>query len=193
MSELSDDEVDRLLSRGGLGPEHKQRLLQGVLATVQASPVPRQRPRWRWPALMAASLAGAVAVSALWARPSARTEPALREKGAASGGPVIAVSCLGGSLAACPTGSRIAFWLEGGRKEPGFVTAYADPVAGGERVWYLRNDAVPRAAVVGKEQPSGRYRVSAVLTKRPVERSDLANLTPGAVVTRASFDLVISP
>jgi hypothetical protein len=192
VSEPSDDEVDRLLSRGALGRADKQRLLRDVLASVQAS-APRRRPsRWRWPAFAVLSLSGALAVAALWARPSAETRSALREKGSLSGAPIIAMSCLGGSLAACPVGSRIAFWVEGGRPEAGVVTAYADPVAGGERVWYLTNEPVPRAAVVGQEQAGGRYRVSVVLTRHPVARTELARLTPDVIVTHGSFDLVVS-
>jgi hypothetical protein len=193
VSELSDDEVDRLLSRGMLGQEHKQRVLQSVLASVQATEPPRRRAWWRWPAVSVVALSGALAVAALWVQPSTNSGSALREKGAASGAPIIAMSCLGGALGACPTGSRIAFWLEGGSREPGFVTAYAESVTGGERVWLLTNETVPRAALIGKGQPSGRYRVNVVLTGRPIERTELSRLTPNVIVARASFDLVVSP
>jgi len=190
--EPSDDEIDRLLSRGELGQAHKQRLLRGVLASVQAPAAPR-RPRWRWPAFAAVSLAGAgaVAVAVLWVGPSAGTGSSVREKGGPAADPIIAISCLGGSLAACPPGSRIAFWLEGGPQETGVVTAYGDPVSGGERVWYLTNQAVPRAALLGSEQPRGRYRVNVLLTKRPIERAELGRLTADVVRTRASFELVV--
>ena len=190
MADPSDDELDRLLSRGRLGQARKRRMLRDVLASVQASEVPARRFRWRWPSLAVLSLSGGLAAAAFWARPFAEAPSALREKGPPAGAPVIAMACLGGSLGACPPGSRIAFWLEGDRKEPAFVTAYADPVGGGERVWYLTNEAVPRAALVGKEQSSGRYRVSAILTRRPVERT---RLTPDTIVAHAVFDLVISP
>lgn len=191
MSVLSDDEIDRLLSRGGLGREHKRRVLRDVLGSVHASPVPRRRLRWRWPAFAAVSLSGALAVTAFWPRASGTAETTVREKGALADAPIIAMSCLGGSLTACPTGSRIAFWLEGGRKQPGFLTAYADSIASGERVWLVTNEVVPRAALVGREQPRGRYRVKVILTRRPVDRAELVRLTPDVIVTRATFDLVI--
>jgi len=148
-----------------------------------------------------------LAVAVLWVRPAGEAGSTLRAKGAPSEVPIIAMSCLGGSLNACPTGSRIAFWLEGGREEPEFVTAYADSVVDGERVWYLTNEAVSaaasrstsslravsRAALVGREQASGRYRVSVVVTRRPVPRAQLAQLTPDVMLTRASFDLLVLP
>jgi hypothetical protein len=193
VSELSDDEVDRLLSRGRLGQEDKQRILGSVLASVPASePRPRRR-RWRWPAFAIISLSGALAFALVWVRPARESGSEVREKGAAGKAPIISISCLGGSLGACPTGSRIAFWLEGEFKEPGFVTAYAEPAAAGDRVWLLTNQPVPKAAVIGEGQPAGRYRVTAVLTSRPVEHAEVARLSPDVVLARATFDLVVSP
>jgi hypothetical protein len=98
--------------------------------------------------------------------------------------------------------------LEGGsNKQAGFITAYADSPVGGERVWYLTNEAaavaslnpaesprvVPKAALIGREQPPGRYRVHVVVTRHPVGRADLSRLGAPEVVTRASFDLEVSP
>jgi hypothetical protein len=54
--------------------------------------------------------------------------------------PVIIVSCLRAQVSACPSGSRVAFALEGGHDQGGFLTAYADPIAAGERVWLLTNE-----------------------------------------------------
>jgi hypothetical protein len=207
MSDLSDDEVDHLLSRGGLGREHKARLLQNVLASMPAVGPPRPRPRWRRQAVGALSLMAGLAIVALWWRPSVSTVSEFRAKGAAMPVPVIGMSCLGGSVGACPRGSRIAFWLEGGTQEAGFVTAYADPVGGGERVWYLTNEptaarslgsaesphVIPRAVLVGPEQPSGRYGVEVILSRSPVKHEDLPRLASAGIVTRASFDLVVSP
>ncbi len=193
MSDLSEDELDRLLSRGRLAQEDKQRVLRNVLASVPAPAAPARRPRWRWPAIAALSLSGALAVAVLWVRPSGETGSDLREKGGSAGVPIIAMSCLGGSLGACPTGSRIAFWVEGGKQEPWVATAYADPAAGGQRIWYLTNEEVPKAAVIGKEHAAGRYRVSVVLTRHPVGRTEIAKLPADVAVARASFDLVVSP
>jgi hypothetical protein len=189
----SEDEIDHLLSRGRLGHGHKQRLLRDVLASVQASAQPRHRFRPRWLAFSALAVSGALAVVVLRARPLSETGASLREKGATAQTPIISMACFGASLGACPTGSRLAFWAEGGAGERGFATAYADPVGGGERIWYLTNSALPGAALVSKEQPAGRYDVRVVLTRRPVERVAVADLPPDLVVAHAKFDLLLSP
>jgi hypothetical protein len=207
MTDLPDEELDHLLSRGGLGREHKERLLRGVLASVAIPAPARRQGRWLWQTVAGLSLAGGLATFALWGRPSDGARPALRAKGAPALAPVVGMSCLGGSPNACPNGSRIAFWLEGNTKDAGFITAYADSVAGGERVWYLTNEAtpvvppnpvesprvIPKAALIGGEQPVGQYRVHAVVTRHPVVRADLPRLLPADIVTRASFELVVSP
>jgi hypothetical protein len=209
MTNLPDEEIDHLLSRGGLGREDKERFLRGVLARVAVpAPVPvRRRSSWLWQAVAGLSLAGGVAVFALWGRPASETAPTLRAKGAPVLAPVVGMSCLGGTPSACPNGSRVAFWLEGPTKDAGFITVYAEPLGGGGRVWYLNNEATPvaasgpadaprvitKAALIGREQPTGHYRVHAVVTHRPVDRADLPRLPPADIVTRANFDLVVSP
>jgi hypothetical protein len=151
-----------------------------------------------------------VAILALWLRaPGGAGGPDvdLRDKGAAAGTPVVDMTCLGGSIGACPRGSRVAFSLEGGRAEAAFVTAYAEPIAGGQRVWYLASQPVdapaagaPRSvrvvskgAIVGDEQPPGRYRVEVAVTRRAVDRADLPRLGPADLVARAHFELVVAP
>lgn len=193
MSELSDEEVDRLLSRGTLPREQKQRMLGEILASAQPPRARRPPSRWRWPAFAIVSLSASLAAVLLWGRPSASIDSAMREKGGGAEAPILQVACLEGALGACPAGSRIAFWTEGGRKAPGVVTAYADPAGGGERIWYLTNEAVPKAALVGKEQPPGRYRLNVFLTQHPVARAELARLGPDVIVTKASFTLVVAP
>ena len=209
MANLPDDEMDHLLSRGGPGRAHKERLLRDVLGPMGIPTHSRRRPRWFWQTVAGLSLAGGVAVFALWGRPSGggRTGPA-RQRSAFTDAESSACPALADTLSACPAGSRIAFWLEGGpNKEAGFITAYADSPAGRERVWYLSNEAtgatpssptesprvLPKAALIGQEQPPGHYRVHVVFTRHPVGRADLSRSTPAETVARASFDLVISP
>jgi hypothetical protein len=210
MREPSDDDIDHLLSRGGLGRQQKERALAHVLATLPPRPAQAGRRRWWiWGGTGTLSLAAGVAILALWLR-GPGPDGDLRDKGAAAGAPVVDMTCLGGSggsISACPRGSRVAFSLEGGRAEAGFVTAYADPIAGGQRVWYLTNQpvdapaagasgavrVVAKAAIVGDEQPPGRYRVEVTVTRRAVDRADLPRLAPADLLVRARFELVVSP
>ena len=147
VSELSDDDIDYLLSQGRLGRAHKERLLRRVLASIPSPPVTVHRPsRRRWQVLGVLPLACAAVILALWWRPAVEKGSTLRAKGTPALAPVVGMSCLGGSVRACPSGSRIVLWLEGGTQETGFITAYADPVGGGERVWYLTNEPASNAS-----------------------------------------------
>ena len=89
MTDLPDDEVDHLLSRGGLGREHKEHLLRGVLASVAVPPPARRQRRWLWQTVAGLSLAGGVATFALWGRPSDGARPTFRAKGAPASAPVV--------------------------------------------------------------------------------------------------------
>jgi hypothetical protein len=94
-------------------------------------------------------------------------------------------------------------WFEGGRDKGGFLTAYAEPVKAGERIWYLTNESVgapsadsslrvlPKAALIGDGQPAGTYRVHAIFSRRPVAREALANLGADDTLARVDLDLVV--
>jgi hypothetical protein len=208
MPEPSDDDIDHLLSRGGLGRRQKERALEHVLATLPPRPAASRRrwSAWGWGGWGALSLAAGVTVLALWLRAPGGPGPDLREKGAAPG-PVVDMTCLGGSSGACPRGSRVAFSLDGGGAEPGFVSAWADPIGGGERIWYLTSQpldapapgaaaaprVVPKGALVGEEHAPGRYRVEVIVSRRAVARADLPRLGPADLLARARFELVVPP
>jgi hypothetical protein len=143
----------------------------------------------------------------LWVHASGDGTGDFRAKGSSRAAPVIDMACLGASLGACPHGSRVAFSLDGGGGEAGFVTAYGDPASPGERVWYLDNEPVgaraasagglprlvPNAAIVGAEHPAGLYRVTVVVSRRPLARAELARIAPTELVARAQLELVVTP
>jgi hypothetical protein len=99
----------------------------------------------------------------------------------------------------------VAFALDGGRDKGGYLTAYADPVSPGERVWYLTNEAVgvpqgdgsPRvlrkAALIGAGQPAGAYQVHAIFSRRPITRESLSSLANDDTLARAEVKLVVPP
>ena len=151
------------------------------------------------------ALATGAALLLLTLRAPSRDGPASFQVKGSEDAPLIIVSCLGAEVSACPTGSRLAFAIEGGRDEGGFLTAYAEPTARGERVWYLNNESVtasqsersPRvirkAALIGAGQPPGSYRVHAIFSRRPVAREALVGLAPDDTLARVEVDLVVSP
>ncbi len=199
----SDNEIDYLLSRGKLGGSQRQRILDAALAASRNGFWARWRGRLAWSA-GGLTLATAAAVLLLVVRTPPDDAASLRPKGAGDA-PVITVACLGATLDACPAGSRVAFALDGGRDEGGFVTSYADPVATGERVWYLNNEPVgapaegssrrvlPKGILIGDGQPAGAYKVHTIFSRRPIAREELATVAPVDVVARAELDLVVSP
>jgi hypothetical protein len=202
MSRPSDDELDYLLSRGKLGGSQRARILDAALTGARDTARTGWRRRIAW---SVGSLAFATcAVALLWTlRPSREDSAASFQIKGPGDAPLIVVSCLGGELGACPTGSTVAFALEGGRDPGGFLTSYAEPASVGERIWYLTNESVdaagagasPRvirkAALIGEEQPPGAYRVHAILSRQPVARDALAKLAPSDTLARVDLELVV--
>jgi hypothetical protein len=202
MSPPSDDEIDHLLSRGKLGGSQRQRILDAALAASRQGFWARWRGKLAWGAGGLAFATGAAVLLLTMRTPS--PDGAFQVKGAGDA-PVIIVSCLGAQVSACPSGSRLAFALEGGHDQGGFLTAYADPIAAGERVWLLTNepvgappgDATPRvihkAALIGEGQPPGGYRVHAIFSRGLVVREALAGLAPTDTLARVDLELVVAP
>src|SRR5262249_22493855 len=88
--------------------------------------------------------------------------------------------------ASCAAGERLLFLSEGSAA-PSYLAAYAEPVDGGERIWYfpsrdghspeLEAHAPPtlfrEAVLVGNEHRPGHYRVTVVLSNRPLSRDEV--------------------
>jgi hypothetical protein len=202
MSPRSDDEIDYLLSRGKLGAKQRQRIFDAALSASRDGLWARWRGRLGWSAggLM---LATGVAVALLVLRAPDRDAAGFGVKGA-SGGTLITVACLGAEMTACPSGSKLAFAIEGGRDNGGFLTAYAEPIGPGERIWYLSNEPVgapqgdgarvlKKAAVIGDGQPAGRYRVHAIFVPGPVVRETLTAGPRDDALARVELELVVAP
>jgi hypothetical protein len=175
----NDDDIDRLLARGGLSGPQRERIFDEVHRTVGK----RKAFRWSRYAAFGAPLAIAAAL-ALVLYPSHRLG-GFAAKGTQSS--VVEVLCPDGALSACPLGSKLFFSIEG-IVAPVFVHAYADPVGSGhERVWYFptTNGAEPisvspdqerllkKAVVIGPEHGSGAYRIHVVLSTAPLSRDEV--------------------
>jgi hypothetical protein len=203
MSPPSNDELDYLLSRGKLGGSQRQRILKAALAGSREGCGAHWRGRLTWSA-GGLTLAAGVAALLVFARRPNGDDAGFQIKGPGNA-PLVTVVCLGASMTACPSGSRVAFALEGGRDKGGYFTAYADPIKPGERIWYLNNEAVgassgetssrvlSKVAIVGDGQPVGAYRVYAIFSRRPVARETLASLPSADTLARTEQDLVVAP
>jgi len=204
MSPPSDDELDYLLSRGKLGGSQRDRILNAALAASRETVAAGWRRRIAW-GVGSLAVATCAVVLLVTLRPFAKDGPAGFQIKGPGDAPLIVLSCLDGQLDGCPSGSKLAFALDGGRDEGGFLTSYAEPTGAGERVWYLTNESVDaaggdaslrvirKAALIGEEQPPGTYRVHAILSRRPVARDALATLTSADTLARLELELVVVP
>jgi hypothetical protein len=203
MPSRSDDELDFLLSRGKLGGSQRARILEEAVAGSRGGFWTRWRAKLAWSA-GGLVLAGGVAAMLMTLHAEEENGPSFRSKGSANA-PLIVAFCLGAQLSACPAGSKLAFALEGGRDAGGFLTAYADPIGTGERVWYLTNEPAAEAqadgsrrlftkgALIPEGQPRGSYRVHAIFSRHRVAREALVGLPAAQTLAKADFDLVVSP
>jgi hypothetical protein len=207
--EQNDDELDLLLAGGRLRGPAAERLRARVLDQSAAAPPRRRGARL---AISAVLVLGAAAVLPLMV---AQREPGppsgTRAKGAgdsaATATPLIAeVACTGAASAArlgtCPTGSRVSIAISGA-PTGGYVGAYAEPVAGGPRIWYFSSEDGPaalsesegetrlasRSIVLGSEQPPGRYRVHVVLSSRPLGREEILDRGAAGAISRTVLPL----
>jgi hypothetical protein len=217
MPEPSDDEIDRLLARGGLAGGQRERILGEVLTRTATVPRAGQRQRrWVWGGGIGMAVAAGMAAIFFWPRAMDHPAGEFRAKGSAEA-PRIEMSCLEARVSACPRGSLIAFSIEGLAQNPsaaspanggpprsaGFVTAFADPEPPGERIWYLTNEPllglvpgrddaariVSKAIRIGDEHVAGSYRVRAMLTSRPLTRQYLVAGEGPDFMSRADFEL----
>jgi hypothetical protein len=203
MSPRPDDELDYLLSRGRLGGSQRERILNAALVSSREGFSARWRRRMAWSAGCLTFATGCAALL-LFLRAPHEGSAGFRAKGRGAE-PLIVVACLGGQMTACSPGSKIAFALEGGDDKGGFLTAYADPIKPGERIWYLTNevvgapqsDSLPRvigkAAVIGNGQPAGSYRVHAILSRRPIARATLSSLPAADKLASTELQLAVRP
>jgi hypothetical protein len=199
----TDAELDSLLSRGGIGATRRDAILETVLARVTTGRPARSHWRWAFATVVAAGAAAALVV--LFPRP--QPQGAFRAKGGAARSsmtaPSAGIECVGAALDACPAGSLVVVRVGGVR---GFVSAWAEPTGGGERIWYFSADdssplldaltensaATTRAVKIGPEHRPGIYVVQVVVTERPTARDQLLRLPASAALAQGRSLLTIS-
>jgi hypothetical protein len=106
----------------------------------------------------------------------------------------------------CPSGSTVMFRASGVTRA-GFLSAWATPEYGGQRIWYFPTDSgesppvearegpqlLNRGVRLGAEQPPGRYRVHLVLSLRPLTRAELSSPPKDALLAEDEGTLELSP
>jgi hypothetical protein len=194
----SDDDADMMLAAGRLGGPAKDRIFEAVMDQVE--------PRRGWLASVRAKLAAGMlvavtATAALLIVPRLRPDE-LTAKGPAGGqGPSLDLSCTGGALTACPAGARLLFVVEGA--PDGYLAAWAEPVSGGERIWYFSRESqspalapvagtqvAPKAIQLGPEHAPGEYLVHVLVTRTPLSREELRQISDPLAQRRFSLRVV---
>jgi hypothetical protein len=171
-----------LLSGGNLSGEQREEHLARVLAGVREEAPARWRRALAW-AGASTVLVGAAAFL-LFVRPA--TESGLRAKGGEV--PIVRIDCQPGGMDGCRPGGTLMFAVEGARPDAR-LAAYAEPMNGGERVWYFSGDrespaigdqtsdgVLRRGIRLGPEHRPGSYRVFVLLTEEPLSRGQLLEL-----------------
>jgi hypothetical protein len=194
--ERRSGQAHTLLSGGNLSGGQREEVLGRVLAGVEAPARWRRALAWAGGSMALA----ATAAFLLFVRPAGEPRP----KGAAA--PIVRVDCEPGGLAACRQGGTLMFAVEGARPDAR-VAAWAEPTAGGERVWYFSGDgespavgdrttdAILRRGIrVGPEHQPGAYRLTVLITETALPRAALLELAQqgGALATR-TWSLTVVP
>jgi hypothetical protein len=197
----SDDEIDMLLGEGRVTAPAQERIFDRALRDAGVGAAPPRRRGFRFSFAAGLSLALGAAAVMIVPRLAHRQDAGFRAKGAASlgAGPELDVSCIAdgaaAALAACPAGARLVFSVSG-NTAGGYLAAYAEPRAGGERIWYFSAEgqspplptatgtvALGQAIRLGPEHAPGDYRISLYVTRVPLPRAALlAGSRPDAVL-----------
>jgi hypothetical protein len=191
----SDEDIDMMLAGGRLGGPAKERIMEVVAGHATSRRAPFFARTRNLLAVGLAVAAGAAALLLLVPR-----QDHFGPKGVAGAEvPRLEISCAGGTLAACPVGSRLLFVAEGADR--GYLAAWADPVGGGERIWYFSRDSqspalapvagtqvAPKAILLGPEHVPGDYTVHVLVTAEPLSRAEQGR---SAAIAAREFTLTV--
>jgi hypothetical protein len=195
-------DVDDLLAPGALTGHERDRVLDAVLGGV----APPRRTGSRSSLVVAAIGIAACVGAAVAVKLIAGEGRPFASRGSGEAAPHLELVCSGGSLQACPRGAHLVFGVTGGGRA-GYLTAYAEPKAGGERIWYFPSgtpkaavapDAVPgnpveRVIAIGQEHQVGRYSVHVLVTTRPLSRPEALQPEGAAVLASDVVELDVVP
>jgi hypothetical protein len=210
MDEKTERRMHRLLARGRLSRPELDVIRESVLDAVRREKNAKRPARVYTLWATGAALAAAAAVLLLVFVPR---EPVGHgghveiESGELGSGITLEVRCSVGTLSACPASASLVFSVRAkSGRAAGFVSAYAEPVSGGERVFYLSKEdgsaelaakaedarGSEHAVRIGSAQQAGRYRVHAFFAKRPLTRAEMVAEGPiSGVAAWASVEVVL--
>jgi hypothetical protein len=124
----------------------------------------------------------------------------MRSKGRTPGDrAVVSVECGGRAPGTCGRDDLILFRVEAVARQ-GFLAAYAEPTAGGERVWFFpqADGSAPvvaagaepqmlRQGVAARSLSPGRYQIHIVISGRPLSKPEiLSGAGPDVIAVRTA-------
>jgi hypothetical protein len=202
MTDPSDEELDRLLSRGRMGAPDRQRVLGRVLDAT----APKKSRVAGWAGVFAFVSAGAVAAAVLLVR--GRPDDAFTSKGSAGAAtPRVEASCIDGDPSRCAAGSTIVFRAEN-CEAGGYLAAFAERAGSKDRIWYFPSKSDPtlpqvpaaaeprvlgRGARIGPEHTPGPYVVTMILLRHPLTREQIADGTSPDLLHRWTATIEVTP
>jgi hypothetical protein len=201
MGPKKTDSTDFLLRRGRMASQEHEQILQNVLRKHG----PSTKRKFGFAVL---GLTAAFALVLVAGKFTIRETSSFAPKGQGAPSPMFShVACLGGTLAACPQGSKLVFRIETRESSNRYLAAFAEPAArNGERIWYFplpdgrqvrptdqSPSIVDTAVRVGPEHRPGRYRVHVLLTRNPVQAATWDQVAASAILEQTSTELEVTP
>jgi hypothetical protein len=203
-----DVRLDDLLARGSLGGPQYDQILQRVLERTARDGRPRVR-RWiRWAVVPGGAFAAAFAV---WLAVGQSERGGFAPKGGLASlpaGGALEISCAPSGSRICRLGSTLMVTANTALVS-GYLTAYAeragDPAHG--RIWYFPTASgaaplvqpgdgtvvVPEGIRIGPEHGPGTYRVTLLVSSRPLDRAAVDSVDDGSTRSRSIFELQVVP
>jgi hypothetical protein len=199
-----DARLDQLLGGGSLGGPHYDEILQRVLHRTEVADVRPARRAKAWFAYGTA-LASAVAASFVLFGPAREH---FASKGSANqDAHALGVGCTP-SGGPCRAGETLMFTVNAALTS-GHLGAYAERVddRSQERIWYFPTEtgAAPFVAPgsgtvvlsegieIGREHRPGRYRVTVLISSRPLDRSQIDGAGRDVIASRSTFEVDVLP
>jgi hypothetical protein len=191
------DPLDGILARSRLSGPTRDRIFEAALASAGLDAAAKARKRWRW-ALAVAFSGVALAGFLLFVPPAAEHMSA---KGGPKAAPLVHVECSDSASSSCGPDAMLVFRVEG-TTIPCYLSAYAVPRAGGERIWIfpMADGTAPQVAAAegprvlsqgarARSLPPGKYDVRVVLSKRLLGRAEVE--TAADVLTRSTSPIEV--
>jgi len=205
---VSKEEIrlDELLARGSLGGPRYDEIFERVMERHEASeptPTRKRDVRWLW-----VPLAALVPILALWVVPRSSHQPFTSKGALGPANPAVDISCGPAGGRSCRAGDVLMFTVNAAAVS-GYLGAFAERIDDPQhdRIWYFSDRAnepplvapgtatvvVPQGIRIGPDHRAGKYRVTAWIASRPLDRGEIDGAPPQLIRSRSILDFEVVP